>query len=314
MPIHLDPNIRPAYRAEEGYQAPSPKPIFAPVEKPKTHVLGNSFGAVRSTGRAAVDIRTRLLAPKILAPHDFPGLLGRLEKLRQPGVELRTLGHVDGHPIPWVHLPALVQPPKLRVLVTGGVHGKEGAGPAAALLWLEQVLAEPQLRREVEFTVIPCVCPTGYVNRTRKNGGGVNLNRLFGDGLAVPPEVAVVRGALTERPYDLAIDLHASKSAGREGFFVLHRGAEEPAKAALSQFSKKHPVLDRATELYAQEAPGLYRSQNHGTLKDYLGEHGVPYSYTVESPALLEYEKQVVGLADLIRSLRDAALNLRSGP
>ena len=72
------------------------------------------------------------------------------------------------------------RPRRLRVLLTGGVHGDEPAGVEAVLGFVEEDMS-PWLE-QVEFTVVPWVNPVGYVRDTRDNGDGADINRSFENG------------------------------------------------------------------------------------------------------------------------------------
>lgn len=279
-----------------------PRRSLATIEAPKRWVLGASRPT--TTGKSPL---LALRGGELLKKRDLAGLFARLDALAGPGVQLETAGLVDGHPIRWVRLAPLEAPPKLRVLITAGVHGKEAAGPAAALQLLESLLADPLLRRDIEWTVVPVICPTGYLAGTRRNGQGLNLNRVCTSSPNAPAEIKVARKILDDGRYDLSIDLHASKSAGDRGFFAIHNGGEELLAQAMPAFLTRHQVLDHSTELYERTAPGIFRSKNQGTFKDYLRQRGTERSYTVEAPALAPYSKQVDGLADFVRCVVAAA-------
>lgn len=302
-PLRLDPTS-----ASSPLTGLEPKPkaqrrrTLTTIEAPKRWVLGVS----RPTSNGPSPLLA-LRGGELLKKRDLVGLFERLDALAGPGVQLETAGWVDGHPIRWVRLAPLEAPPKLRVLITAGVHGKEAAGPAAALQLLESLQADPLLRRDIEWTVVPVICPTGYLAGTRRNGKGINLNRVCTKSPNAPAEIKIARQILDDGHYDLSIDLHASKSAGDRGFFAIHNGGEDLLALAMPAFLARHEVLDRSTELYERTSPGIFRSKNEGTFKDYLRQRGTERSYTVEAPALAPYEKQVEGLADFVRCVVAAA-------
>lgn len=296
-PLRLDPAITPATSPLRVATPRAPgRRKLETVEAPKTWVPGAS----QATSLGPSDLLS-LRGGALLPKRDLAGLYHRLDALAGPGVQLETAGLVDGHPIRWVRLAPLKAPPRLRVLITAGVHGKEAAGPAAALQLLESLRDDPLLRRDIEWTVVPVICPTGYLAGTRRNGQGINLNRVCTKSPNAPAEIKIARKILDDGHYDLSIDLHASKSAGDRGFFAIHNGGEDLLALAMPAFLARHEVLDRSTELYERTAPGIFRSKNQGTFKDYLRQRGTDRSYTVEAPALAPYAKQVEGLADFVR-------------
>jgi len=246
----------------------------------------------------------------IVGKHHFHAVLAKLDALKQKAnIVVRELGRVDDRPIHMVRLPALTNPdrPKMRVLITGGVHGREAAGVAAAMLLIDQVIADPAKRQDIEFTFVPVVCPGGYVFKRRKNRDGVNLNRVFSNKLDVPEEVRLVRDVMKDGQYDLSVDLHASKSA--TGFFGIFRDQNDVLKVAMREFMKKHRIMMESNHLYTVFAPGVFQSRNTGTVKDYMSTLGTQRSFTIESPTRLPYDQQTRGLADFAKHLVEATYN-----
>ncbi|GAB3660662.1 hypothetical protein GCM10028813_37940 [Ramlibacter alkalitolerans] len=71
---------------------------------------------------------------------------------------------------------------KLRVLVTGAIHGDELSAASVALHWI-QLAAQEQVRmpQEVHWRFVPVLNPDGLLAQppTRTNAHGVDLNRNF---------------------------------------------------------------------------------------------------------------------------------------
>lgn len=225
-----------------------------------------------------------------------------------PRINMRRLGYVNGNPVASLRIrDTTCKHRPLRVLVTAGVHGVEPAGPAAALLFMQHLLADPTLHKNLDVTVLPLVNPTGYLRRVRGNQDGIDLNRRFANGPFVPREVAIARRVLKKTPFDLGIDLHASRSVGERGFFALHNNAGDLLRPAMQRFSARHAILRESTDQYRLEAEGVLRSQNNGTLKDYLESQGTRWAMTIEAPAVWPYEKQVIGSAEMVHTLIETA-------
>lgn len=135
----------------------------------------------------------------------------RVESLAGRDRTVDTIGTIDGHP---VHCIRAGHPQRLRVLLTGGVHGDEPAGVEAVLCFVEEDM-DPWLG-EVEFTVVPCVNPVGYVRDTRENGAGVDINRSFEGGDV--PEVQLLKETLEGCRVDAFVDCHEDWEA--DGFYM----------------------------------------------------------------------------------------------
>ncbi len=289
--------------------AQPPDARFAPA-----HSISQTTRLGAGRLRAGALLRRRPAHPeRVVGCWDYPGLtrqLGHLAGL--PGIEAQRLGWVNGAPLDVLRLvcPHHGTKPRLRVVVSAGVHGVEPAGPAAALLVLGQLLDSPERSHGLDLTVLPLVNPVGYRAQTRGNGQQVDLNRSFFDHDTVPPEVRLVRAVLAHAPYDLGIDLHASRSVGERGVFALHRNSGDLLKPAMQRFGARHPILRESTDQYRLEADGVLKSQNVGTIKDYLLDHGTRWAMTIETPAAWDYERQVQASTDIVHTLIETARDL----
>ncbi len=256
----------------------------------------------------ALKAEPQKLLPGMLGNRDWAGYLNQIQSLKNRGVQVDRLDKIKGLPVHCVRLPASVQPPKLKVMITGGVHGNESSGPAAALMIINHLLSHPELRKHVEVTVMPMVCPWGYINAKRNNEDNLNTNREYREGDDVPPEVKVSRAEMKATPVELEIDLHRSKSGGGKGFFLLQRESDAVAGPAMDKFRRRYPVLGQTTNLYEMFSPGVFKSRNTGTVKDYMASLGTKWSYTLEAPTNADYVQQVLGSAELSLALIEQAL------
>jgi murein peptide amidase A len=87
---------------------------------------------------------------------------------------------VKGAPLYLRDVPA--EKPRLRVLVTGAIHGDELSSASLALHWLRLAREEPvQLAQPVHWRFIPMLNPDGLLAQPprRMNARGVDLNRNF---------------------------------------------------------------------------------------------------------------------------------------
>lgn len=92
------------------------------------------------------------------------------------GLQVERCEHrnpVQGYPVYGEKIGARAQG-RPEQLLTGGVHGDEPAGVEAVLAQLEPPEA---LARQGFGFFIPCLNPLGYVENTRENVYGVDINR-----------------------------------------------------------------------------------------------------------------------------------------
>ncbi len=105
-----------------------------------------------------------------------------------------------------------------RVLISGGIHGDEPAGVEAICAFLENKLYRNFLKAW-EFTLLPCINPSGFEAGTRHNQDDIDLNRKFKED-QVPREVAFVKSIL-DQPYDLDLELH--EDVDSPGYYLYQK-------------------------------------------------------------------------------------------
>lgn len=152
--------------------------------------------------------------------HDFNRLTRRLEALDLADMEMETAGFVDAYPIYCIRLGGEPRGRK-EVLLSGGVHGDEPAGPEAVLGFLERNPAD--LLRSFTFLILPCVNPWGYVHNTRENRLGQDINRSFS--ASGVPEGEIARRILARKRFDVYVDFHEDWEA--TGFYMYEGRRDE---------------------------------------------------------------------------------------
>ena len=156
---------------------------------------------------------------------DYAALAARIQRAAasQPAVRLRVYGQqqsLDGaetYNLFIATIPSQTRRPRFSVLINGGTHGDEPAGPEAVVRWLEtrQYARWP----EIAFTVTPCTNPWGYVHAKREGPGGLDLNRSFRRATRLTPQVTLHKRALRGRRFDLFVDCHEDVDA--PGLYVF---------------------------------------------------------------------------------------------
>lgn len=107
---------------------------------------------------------------------------------------------------------------KPNILITGGVHGYEVGGVKAALRFVERDI--PQLSKDFNFVVFPCISPWAYEMNTRFNPAMLDPNRHFSrDGQQAEECVHFMNAVegLGAR-FRLAIDLHETTTLDTQMF------------------------------------------------------------------------------------------------
>lgn len=229
------------------------------------------------------------------------------ERLKRLDVPVELLGTVHDYPIHQICLTSSARTPR-RVLITGGMHGDEPAGIEAVLQFLER--DNTTFLKDFSFLVIPCINPYGYVHNIRETLDGIDINRAFEtDDVA---EVAIVKKALGQTQFSLAIDFHEDYDA--TGFYLYEGKRDEKyicprlttAAKAIGPLDPDDPGED-APDL----AEGVYKvATSWGTqgLTPYLLHFHSEHVIISETPTVWQLEQRVA----LHLTILDTALDLIS--
>ncbi len=219
---------------------------------------------------------------------DYSEIVNRLHHLDLP---LDLIGTIHDYPIYQIRLESSANVPK-KVLITGGVHGDEPAGVEAVLQFLARKNAE--FLKRFAFVVVPCVNPYGFVHDTRENRDGVDINRSFET--EEVSEVAIVKKALGQTQFSLAIDFHEDYDA--TGFYLYEgRRNEQYIGAKIANVVKSIGPID--TEDSGEDAPdiaeGVYKvASEWGTqgLASYLLHFHSEHVIITETPTVWPLEQR----------------------
>lgn len=226
------------------------------------------------------------------------------ERLNRLDVPIELLGTAHTYPIHQIHLASSARTPK-HILITGGMHGDEPAGVEAVLQFLAR--DNTALLKNFSFLVIPCINPYGYVHNTRETFGDIDINRAFETEDVA--EVAIVKKALGQTQFSLAIDFHEDYDA--TGFYLYEGKRDEKyigpklatAAKAIGPIDLEDPGED-APDL----AEGVYKvATAWGTqgLTPYLLHFHSEHVIISETPTAWQLEQRVA----LHLTILDTALN-----
>jgi hypothetical protein len=108
------------------------------------------------------------------------------------------------------------------VLLVGGIHGDEPAGVEAAVSWLESRQAD---RWPVDWLVLPCANPCGWLENRRTASGNHDLNRSFNLAECCD-EIQVIRKSLDGKRFLFSMDFHEDCDA--PGYYLCEIKARPP--------------------------------------------------------------------------------------
>jgi len=128
-----------------------------------------------------------------------------------------------------------------RILISGGIHGNEPAGVETICAFLENQLYK-NFQDDWEFTLLPCINPSGFEAGTRNNQDDIDLNRMFKE-TTTPQEVDFVKTVL-DQPYDLDLELH--EDVDSPGYYLYQKDQSTElsslGRAILDQVETIHPL------------------------------------------------------------------------
>ncbi len=193
----------------------------------------------------------------------------------------------------------------IRLAIFGGLHGDEPASVLAPIAFLERLAAEPERATGYELAVYPLLNPVGYVNNTRVNGDGLDLNRLFWCDSA-QPEVRAVERELTRTRFDGLITLHADDTC--EGIYGYTRGhvlTESLLEPALRSASYVIPRDQRALIDGFAARDGKIEACFEGVLSAPPGQRPRPFDLIFETPALSPLDLQIEAAVTALDTILD---------
>ena len=200
-----------------------------------------------------------------------------------------------------------------HVCLSAGIHGDEPAGVEAILALMENPhLLHPYLD-DLDFTLLPCINPSGYERGTRTNFQDLDLNRNFGK-VNPPPEIRFVQQALADKQIDLSMEFH--EDVDTDGFYLYEIKARKPYFGeAIVQEVARHWAInlrDRIEDL--PSAKGVIRLPQHRLSQFrqrgwpqtiYLYRNGARHCITCETPVHLPLpERAQIHLTALVTSLK----------
>ena len=229
------------------------------------------------------------------------------ERLKNLEVPIERIGTAHSYPIHRIRLTSSAHKPQ-QVLITGGMHGDEPAGVEAVLQFMER--DNTALLKNFSFVIIPCINPYGYIHNTRETRDDIDINRSFETDDV--DEVAIIKKALRQTQFSLAIDFHEDYDA--TGFYLYEGNrAEHYIGPELAAAAKAIGPLDPDDP--GEDAPdlaeGVYKvATSWGTqgLAPYLLHFHSEHVIISETPTIWSLEQRVA----LHLAILDTALSIIS--
>lgn len=230
--------------------------------------------------------------------------LARVRALAGKQVKVAKAGSVTYDKYTYTILSLSYTPPKpvkKRVLLVGGAHGDEPAGPEAILAFFRYVKKNPKKYADIAIDAIPMMNPWGWTHSKRYTGDGYDMNRDFV--LFVTKEAQIVRDITRDKKYDLAIDHHEASQSG--AFIYTYTDGDEIFAEDLINTLRKNGyaiatsgnsrfrwgLFDGVVRIPAFSGGSFFR--NRSTIARYFNEGEGTRSYTMETSVYKKFNNRI---------------------
>jgi murein peptide amidase A len=188
--------------------------------------------------------------------------------------------------------------------LSAGIHGDEPAGPLAILRLLEE-----DRWPDAHFWVVPCLNPTGFLQNTRENGVGIDLNRDF-----LSPGSTEVQGQikwLTSLPQlDLVLLFHEDWEANGFYCYELNGDGRPPLAESMIEAVSALCPIEHQNEIEGRtvDRPGIIRPGSDPASRPrwpeaiWMAVHKSKLIYTLEAPSDWELPVRVDALVAAART------------
>ena len=194
-----------------------------------------------------------------------------------------------------------------KIYLSSGIHGDEPAAPMAML----RLLRTNEWPEDAELWLCPCLNPTGFLDNTRENSAGDDLNRDYRH-LATPEIRAHTWWLQTLPDLDFTIQLHEDWEAKGFYFYELKMDSKPTEPRRVLEVVKTVCPIDESPEIDGRKNDrGLIVPELGPRLRElwpeafWLVMNKTPLSYTCEAPSDFPMEVRLEALVQAVRSLLD---------
>ncbi|RPI80874.1 MAG: N-acetyl-L-ornithine deacetylase ArgE [Nitrosopumilales archaeon] len=196
-----------------------------------------------------------------------------------------------------------------NILIAGGFHGDEPAGPLGILYFLLNIY--PVIFETCNISFLPLVNPTGYQNNLRNNFQDDDVNRGFCHREVLNQPLSIEGKILTE--YEELI-----LKISQNGFLSLHEDIdsreyyfytfEKTGKNGIFQESLRNcfkSFFKPCLQSHIYDCPVIdsgILNFHDSSFEDYLFHRGVPFTVCAEAPRLYELEDRILACSAIIES------------
>lgn len=208
---------------------------------------------------------------------------------------LLPLGQIDDETMWLVRSRGSADHPDPKMLIVGGFHGEEKAGPYSILKWLED--NDSSIFKRVDMSFIPVVNPVGFKKNTRYSDG-IKSNGGFGERDKKPSREGEILIRNIDVLFPLSKDgflsLHEDKDETHYYVYTFEKGKRRPTKFSMkmletvSHFFTTTPFTGMSeidgSEIMAKVKNGLCFNYIDGSFESWLNTMGITRCVVTETP------------------------------
>ena len=241
--------------------------------------------------------------------HDYAWLIKRWKAAaRAAGLKMAVFAEADSYPVYWLES-RVERPGSPRLYISAGIHGDEPAPPEALLLWAQSY---PEILKNLNLTLFPCMNPWGLTHNKRADESGCDLNRCYRNG----GESAVIRSQLSllaGKPFDAALCLHEDYDAHGVYLYEIAKVRPYLGEMIISAMSRHIPVESRSNVDGNRAKAGVIRRKVSPNMLDMWPEAFALHfmhsqrTLTVETPSEFGIDQRVAAhmaaISEVVRSI-----------
>jgi len=194
-----------------------------------------------------------------------------------------------------------------KMCIVAGVQAYEIAGPLSML----EIFSNPHdlFNSKVSYRIYPCINPTSFDLRQRKDDDGVDLNELTSQSIRGRKyhEVKVFYDDIKNWPMDVFISLHEDVDLKSFYAYVFEDKPEPIYRKIIDRWKDDFGGIVTDKEIYGDKVDnGLIINSHDNSFEDYLFTNKLAkISMCTETPGLLPLESRIKMDIDNIRILSD---------
>lgn len=226
---------------------------------------------------------------------------------KQQQLKVLKIGEADDMSILTIAIEA--DEAKKTLLIIGGIHGDEPAGPYGIAAWLRR----GKYPSDINILCVPLLNPTGFDKQTRENAGGRDLNRGLNKSIKPAKELQVLLKSLAEESIDFVLTLH--EDGEHEGVYLYSSSTDmKPLCKDILKAASQHIPINTNEKIFGDNAQdGMIfddssKPKHIHSIEFYVEQNGIN-CITFETPQNVDLQirikAQVEAIDAVIRSMQD---------